>query len=489
MAFRLADVKKTVRSRMDGDRYVHPKILEGAAVCGQIDLALGYLHARLGRARHEVDPEVLVRCFGDPVVARGLVACLHAAYRWRTQGLADVLEPRAVSYLAEHEIRTPSDLRLYLFDAVNREGDGYLQPERLAHLEPIARRLRLGTGKLDQLIALDAEENAVLVRLGDTPPATQVLRMYNFSVVDVLIRNSRYIALQKPGQAALAALERACATYGVALVRDGEQVRLENRADAFGSYARWGGALARVLYAAASVDGTVLASGRALVRLPGKQAWYEFERKTLLALTGGAKCVHRAGLLPALAGAWEQHRHNAGTTGWRLVGSPNPAVCEAGMVLAPSACRREETVVLLWPVRDQGSLDSLVRLHTAGVALLGLADPAFPYIIPPEIPQVDLADGVAGLLDTVATTWGGARVSAADLALGGLLELIDHQSFIAEAQVAAALGTTSAAELAHQLRSLDPARAVFVPDVGLCSQAFAESMRKGLRRKRGSPAA
>ena len=146
-------------------------------------------------------------------------------------------------------------------------------------------------------------------------------------------------------------------------------------------------------------------------------------------------------------------------------------------------------MVLLWPVSDQSSLDSLVRLHAAGVALLGIADPAFSCIIPPGIPQVDLADGVAGLLDAVASTWGGARVSATELALGGLLELIDSQSFIAETQVVAALGTTSAAELAHQLRSLDPARAVFVPDVGLCSPAFAESMRKGLRRKRGSPAA
>jgi len=145
--------------------------------------------------------------------------------------------------------------------------------------------------------------------------------------------------------------------------------------------------------------------------------------------------------------------------------------------------------VLLWPVGDQGGLDNLVRLHAAGVALLALADPAFPCIIPLGIPRVDFADGVAGLLDAVAATWGGVRVSAAELALGGLLELIDAQGFIAEAQVSAALGTTSAAELAHQISSLDPARAVFVPEIGLCSPAFAESMRKGLRRKRGSPAA
>ena len=123
MAFRLADVKKTVRSRSDGQRYIHPKLLEGPGVSAQVGLALAYLHARLGRPRREVDPEMLVRFFGDPKVARGLVSCLRHTYRWRAQELADVLEAKDLARLAARDIRTPPDLRLFLYDALNSRGE------------------------------------------------------------------------------------------------------------------------------------------------------------------------------------------------------------------------------------------------------------------------------------------------------------------------------------------------------------------------------
>src|ERR687887_10388 len=175
MAFRLADVKKTVRPRSDGQRYIHPKLLEGPAVSAQVGLALAYLHARLGRPRREVDPEMLVRFFGDPKVARGLVSCLRHTYRWRAQGLADVLEAKDLARLAARDIRTPTDLRLFLYDALNARGHGFLPAERDEHLRPLARRLGLTPAKLDQLVALDAEENAVLVRVGPVPEPEHVV--------------------------------------------------------------------------------------------------------------------------------------------------------------------------------------------------------------------------------------------------------------------------------------------------------------------------
>src|SRR5579884_2606826 len=99
VAFRLADVKKTVRSRSDGERYLHPKLLDPAVVAAQVSLALAYFQSRLGRARRDVDPEMLVRFFGDPKVARGLVACLAASYRWRTQDFREVLGPKELAHL------------------------------------------------------------------------------------------------------------------------------------------------------------------------------------------------------------------------------------------------------------------------------------------------------------------------------------------------------------------------------------------------------
>ena len=71
--------------------------------------------------------------------------------------------------MALRDIQSPSDLRLYLFDLVNQEADGFLAGEHDASLVPLARRLGLPAPKLEQLFTLDAEENAVLVRVGDVP--------------------------------------------------------------------------------------------------------------------------------------------------------------------------------------------------------------------------------------------------------------------------------------------------------------------------------
>lgn len=263
MVFRLVDVKKTVRSRSDGERYLHPKLLEGTAAGAQIDLALGYLHSRLGRARREVDPEILVRFFGDATLARGLVACLSATYRWQTQSLADVLDAKDVARLATRGIHTASDLRLFLYDALNAHGDGFLGAEREEQLQPLAHRLHLAPAKLDQLVALDADENAVLVRVGTAPDPDQVLRLYNYSVVDAIVRNSQYITLHGIDDATSEQLAAACRTYDVEMDRQGDGVRLRNRADAFGSFARWGLRLARALYSAAAARPSLLASGKA----------------------------------------------------------------------------------------------------------------------------------------------------------------------------------------------------------------------------------
>src|SRR5579864_7611668 len=193
MAFRLADVKKTVRGRADGERYLHPKLLEGEALCTQVTLALNYFHSRLGRTRREVDPEMLVRFFGDPKVARGLVACLSATYRWRTLAFAEVVDARAVARLAARGIGTPCDLRLYLYDQLNAHAHGFLQPDREERLQSLAARFRLTGAKLNQLATLDAEEHAVLIQVGRAPDPAAVLALYNYQVVDAVLRNSAFL--------------------------------------------------------------------------------------------------------------------------------------------------------------------------------------------------------------------------------------------------------------------------------------------------------
>lgn len=489
MAFRLADVKKTVRSRSDGHRYIHPRLLEGAAVSTQVGLALAYLHARLGRPRREIDPEMLVRFFGDPKVARGLVGCLRHTYRWRTQELADVLEVKDLARLAARGIHTPSDLRLFLYDALNARGHGFLPAERDEHVRPLARRLRLTPAKLDQLVALDAEENAVLVRVGPVPEPEHVVALYNYHVVDAILRNSAYVELTGVDRAQRAELEASCLTQGVVPAWEGRAMRLHNRPDAFGSYARSGLRLTRALYAACAAAGVrntplPLASGRAQVALPGKPAFYVLDRETVRALTAGTGIMRHAAPWPELREAWDRHRATAGTAGWRLIGAPDAILSPAGLALAPFACRRDEAQVLLWPARTAAELDDAVALRASGLDVLPIVWEDANAAAHAESACVRDVDGVAAIVAALEAHWSGGRVPAGAQALDGLLAELDARGFIPEAQVADALGCAAIEELPVRLRALDERRATYVPGLGLCSRAFADEMRKGLRRKR-----
>jgi len=483
MAFRLADVKKTVRSRADGERYLHPKLLDPAAVSAQVSLALAYFQSRLGRARRETDPEILARFFGDPKVARGLVACLGASYRWRTQEFAEALEGEDVTHLASLGLRTPSDLRLHLYDAVNKDAHGFLAAERDDNLRPLARRLRLSNAKLDQLIALDAEENAVLVRAGAIPEPERVVALYNYYTVDAVLRNSAAVELDDVDLCGRARLEEACALHGVTLECDGRRAILRNTADVFGSYARGGVYLTRALYAAAATAPGLLSHGRARVHMGSKRAVYLFDKETSRALTGRTGVIRQAVTRPEFRADWSRYRAGAGTAGWRLVTAPEPVLSDAGLILAPYALVRDEARVLLWPAMSPGALDNLLAIHAAGLDALAITTAEVDASLPADLPRARVTGGVGAIVDALNTHWSEGRVSADAQALESLLAEVAARGFIAEEPAAGALRCAGTDELATRLRRLDPERAIYVPGVGVCSPVFAEGMRKGLRRR------
>ncbi len=490
MAFRLADVKKTVRARSDGERYLHPKILDGVAVTTQVALALSYFHSRLGRARHELDPEALVRFFGDAKVARGLVACLSATYRWRSQELADVLDGPAVARLAARGIATPGDLRLYLFDALNaRGGGGFLASPREECLWPLARRLRLTPEKLDQLVALDAAENAVLVRIGPAPEPEQVVASYNFYAVEAVLRHSSYVELSAVPAAHRAAIEAACRRHGVALTWIGDDARLLNQADLFGSFARHGGRLTRALFEGVAAQPRLLCNGRARVPLSGRSAYYLFDRDTVRALSGKTGAIYAGEPWPELREAWGRRRAATGTAGWRLITAPEPTLTTAGLLVAPFAARRGETQVTLWPVRGPEALAQARVLGAAGVSVLPIVRADATVAVEEAMPCASESGGAGELLAALDAQWSDARYPVAALALDGLLGEVAERGFVSENDAAEALGCASPAELAQRLRSLNLAQARYVAGLGLCSPEFAERMRKGLRRRRNRTAA
>ncbi len=493
MTFRLQDVKKTIRSRSDGHRYIHPALLDAAVTAPAVALALAYLASRAGRPRHEVDPEVLLRFFGDTRVARGLVACMAGAYRWRSQGFAEVVDARTVARLARHGVYTSSDLRLYLFGLVNvADGQhGFLagpaEDVRDANLTYLGRGLRLSSSTIDLLVALDAEEHAVLIRTGAPPTPHEVVSLYNFSAVDALLRNSISVEIEKVGPTARKALDEAGASYGVAVAWRGADAWVHNRPDAFGSYARAGSRFARVLYAGLSADPGLLTRGRAEVA-GNKVALYPFGKGTPAVLTGGTGAVLYAPPSSETRTAWERARSTRATRGWSMVAAPEPLLTPRGLLVAPYAYRRDETLVRVLPVATADALAAVTELSRAGVSVVAMPPAALAALVAPDAPIVSGEASVYEMLDALDARWGEGRVPAAVQVLDALLDEVKERRFIPERQVADALHCASADDLATRLRVLGDkhggeTRAVYVPGVGLCAPAFAEAMRRGLRRK------
>ena len=367
MPFRLAESRRPVRSRGDGERYVHPKLLDAAAMEGQVDLALAYFHARLGRKRRDFEPELLVRFFGEPKVARGLVACLSATYRWRAQSFADVLAARDLVRLGLRDIHSPSELRLHLFDVVNQEADGFLAGERDAALLrwPIAWASRRRSWNSSSPWTRRKMPSWCGSAMCPNRPWWSRSITFRWSMPSY----GHCVFLEFPAitGAAHRALVDACRAYGVSLTEQDGATRVHNRADAFGNFARWGQRVARALYAAASVAPSLLTSGRARVQVGGKPAWYVFDRRTLSSLTGATGIVRCATPWPEFAERWQRQRPAGGAGGWQLIGMAEPLLSAAGLAVPPYAMRRDERQVLLWPVVTDADGATVQALHGAGL--------------------------------------------------------------------------------------------------------------------------
>ena len=194
--------------------------------------------------------------------------------------------------------------------------------------------------------------------------------------------------------------------------------------------------------------------------------------------------------MPELADLWQRRRPAGGTGGWHLVGGAEPMVSAEGLVAPLHAVRRDERQVLLWPIVTPADGAVVQALHGADLPVLAIRLPGCTASLPAEIAAVDWEAGVSEIVAALQIHWGGGRADAGAQALEGLLAELEARGFIPETQAGEALGCDTLDELPDRLRALDPAQGTFLRGLGLCSPAFAEAMRRGLRRKpRPKPAA
>ena len=252
MAFPIKDVRLTTRGRRSGAPTLHPRLLRDPAILPQIGLAIRYFESMLGRERREIDPEPLIHFFGDPKMARCLIACLARGYRYRAPELAEIVSRSALRRLDRLGLASPKALRLRLYDRVNEREDGFLGlGRRAAAFADLERELRLRAGELERLLTLDAAEHAILIRVGDEPRPADVIAQYNFGVLDTLLRQAERVELtfaeRSDADAARTLSSANQVDADVAAGAGRPRLEIRGRQDALGAWTRQGRRLARTV--------------------------------------------------------------------------------------------------------------------------------------------------------------------------------------------------------------------------------------------------
>ncbi|HEV2124657.1 MAG TPA: DUF790 family protein [Chloroflexota bacterium] len=201
MPFSLGDLKRSYgRSGMQGGAPdVRPYLLLGTELRRQepaLKAVIEWHLAQAGRRRAEIDFDALVQLVGDYRLARCLASCVETAFAFEAPALkAAVLASGTPAHgkqiwhrLAEYGVDSPSTLRLHVFDAVNRLGNGFAPPDaREEALASIAAETGCSSRDLDGWLWLDAPEHQRLRQRGSVPTVDALASQYNRRALETLL--------------------------------------------------------------------------------------------------------------------------------------------------------------------------------------------------------------------------------------------------------------------------------------------------------------
>lgn len=326
VSFRIADLKKSVRKGREGYQ-VTPARLESRQHLFQIEFVLQQFEAHLGRPRRDLDPDLLLDFIGDARLGRGLLATLSQWYRMRSRTFAEVLDSRKddgrrYTRLLEHGAGGPVELRAWLYGAANLEGSGYLDPAGdEEYWRSRTRALGLRREALELLSLLDRPEEAVLVRTGPRPHATDVVAAYNARAHSTLLRSAVEVSLVCGGATALVrkAAEVWAEPLGVEWSVEAHTLRLSGRADALGCWTRHGRRLERVVLELLAAPELGVREVKGRLTASEKECRFAWKDETLCALTTAAPAPLTDALpqrLEALALLLRRERERGGDANW-----------------------------------------------------------------------------------------------------------------------------------------------------------------------------
>ena len=198
MRFSLQDIKKQIHRRK-GELAVSLHFLRPGECQDEIERLIAYHERLLGQPQRAFSRDEARACVGDYRLADCLIATLSMWYSWQQPSWESLMQNYgdASAVLLEIEnITTPTHLRLALFSYVNDHYQGFVDSAtRSSVLETFAADYQLSVAQLEYLLALDSEEEAVLVRETAQPPSVQdVATLYNQWAFEAALFNASSVS-------------------------------------------------------------------------------------------------------------------------------------------------------------------------------------------------------------------------------------------------------------------------------------------------------
>jgi predicted nuclease of restriction endonuclease-like RecB superfamily len=523
MAFKPSDFKKTTRGSGEG-RQLYPHQIRDERHAAAIGFAVAYFERMVGRRRAEFEAEALLEFFGDPRLARGLVAVLAGTYTWRALALEEALGPEAAAALARAGVARPADLRARLYALANARYGGFIGPEeRRAALRELCAELAasaeerreweqapapptalLTPAHLERALTLDAEEEQVLVKLGAAPTPAEVADRYNFHSLETALAYAESARLRLSGniwtilRSAHNLARRYRVTYGVgdlpgSLFDNRLDLTLHGSRDALGGWGRAGRRLARALLRLLAAHPGCAVEGEVISHAGGKRAVLRLDAKLLRALGAAAGAIVEAdawddAAADELQRAWGRALVRGRTAGWRLRRDPDPVVGSAAVVVPDFALRRGDTSLALClapgraaaeavaaGLKGSGGAGAVVLAHeSAAPALRGCKAPVVTYAERP-------ADAIPRLAAALERAWPRGVLPIKSDPWEDLAAHVAVEGFVDEARAAAILGCAPG-DLGAMVRKRALPGVSAIAGLGICSGDTLAEIREMLGR-------
>lgn len=501
MSFSLNDFKKTSR-KVGEQRVLYPHQLRDDRYLAAISYAIDYYERQVGLPRKEMQADTLLEFFGDPKLARGIIACLSRTYTWHQPTISEVVDEEICAALQSVGLDRPADIRAHLYRYVNQHHNGFLPiVGRRTVIETICQELPIDRHTFEQLLTLDAAENAILTKVAGTPTARDIVALYNYHSIETALRYTSQLRLTLNGpiwtivRTAHNVSKRYNLRYTIehgagGLFAGTVTIEWSGKRDALGGYGRHGRRIVRALLRLLAAHPDAPIDGDVTTHLGGKVYHYPLNDKALKTLGVHAQRIGRgeeaweSASAAKLINAWNKAYLRGETGGWRLRRDPEPIVTEDGVIVPEFLIMRGQQRAYLVLADSKTSVDALVKPLKAlnGRSLVVVAAEAewarhlatLPVIVVPHVGEPSARMLARSLpAPTVMAQFGESKWQR----LGRVLEA---EGFIDEPRLAEMLGC-GIEQVAATVRGWRSTNATYLPGIGLCTGETVQEIRSLLQ--------